>query len=136
MFFFIGGLSIRRVPLGKGLSPQDCIYCLKTGIPSLVRDDAWLSLFIVPVLCLKKGSEKYVCGSCGNVTTFELSPHEREVLVQARRSIRDDITSSSTTISCPSCKCPIFLLRYPRKNHAEKLRFCPYCGNRLIVDVE
>ena len=130
MFLFIASLSKRRIFLGKGITEQDCLNCLKSSVPNLTRDDSWLSLFFFPVIRLKKGNQTYTCQWCGSPIDFSLSKHEREVLVQARRNMAGYMSQQS--LCCPACKSLIFLLNIP--SNKKTVHFCPYCGAQVVIN--
>ena len=133
MFFFVGGLTKRRVLLGKGIIEQDCLNCLKSSVPELTRDDTWLSIFFIPIIRMSVGQETYTCRWCGSPYDFSLSAHEREVLVKSRRNMAAAGDISEQSFKCPSCKSSIVLLNDP--NNDKQLHFCPYCGRASVCNM-
>ncbi|MEA2039071.1 MAG: zinc ribbon domain-containing protein [Thermodesulfobacteriota bacterium] len=101
MFFFIAGIQPKTVFLDD--QPRMCSACGLYGA-RLKRIDHYLSVFFLPIFCIKKGEAFVECQRCGN-----LSSESGE--------IRRDIPQRRG-LTCHYCG----------KTLETTYRFCPFCG--------
>ncbi len=101
-FIFIGGIQPRRVTVDP--APRRCPRCgLHTA--RLQRMDHYLSLFFIPLLRVKTGSEFLACSRCGEQPAASPDPPAEE----------------SGEGVCRFC----------RKSFPAGYLYCPLCGRRL-----
>ena len=104
MFFFIGGVQPKTVPLDA--SPRLCPVC---GLAQarLKRMDHYLSLFFIPLFPVKRGEPVLICDRCGAMSHPDRTLEAVAPVLEGNR--------------CSHCG---FSLE-------SNFRYCPQCGSRL-----